>query len=218
MHMSPGSSSRLTLSWGGSGIVLATLVPLVAETVGRFPVPYDFSWLNQFGNPFITQLSAAVLAVAITILAVGIGKESGIVGASIIGKLSLILFAIAGLAQSVIAPATLAPLGTSPNVLALLAVGFESSWVLGLAALIVASIVVLRAGVIRGVARWGLIVLAIATAVTTAVGLVPTVGAGEIASWGYHVELLLQLAIGVLYLQHGRTAELKHRLQVVHEH
>jgi hypothetical protein len=58
-------------------------------------------------------LSAGVLVVALTILAVGIGKESGIAGASIIGKLSLILFAVAGLALSVIAPATLASIHRS---------------------------------------------------------------------------------------------------------
>jgi hypothetical protein len=111
--MSPDPSVRLTLFWGGSGIVLATLVPLLAETVSLFPVPYDFSWLNQFGQPFFAQLSAGVLVVALTILAVGIGKESGIAGASIIGKLSLILFAVAGLALSVIAPATLASIHRS---------------------------------------------------------------------------------------------------------
>ena len=218
--MPRGPSAHLTLSLGGVAIVLATLVPIVAETVGLFPVPYDLSWLNQFGQPLFAQLSAVVLVAAFTILAMGVEKEPGIAGASIIGKLSLILFAVAGLAVRVIAPATLAPLGTSPNVLALLAVGFGSSVVVSLVALVVASIVVFRAGVIGGVARWGLLVLAIATAITSAVGLsdVPAVGPVEIVStWGYPVELVLQLALGVFYIHHGRTTALNQRREAVHE-
>lgn len=217
LHMSPGSSSRLTLSLGGSGIVLATLAPLVAETVEVFPVPYDLSWLNQSWQPLFVQLSAGVLLVAFTILAVGIGKESGIAGASIIGKFSLILFPVAGFALSVIVPASGFPLGTSRTVLALWGVGLMSIFLLGLASLIVASIVVFRAGVIRGVARWGLIVLAIETAATTAVSVVRSVEAAEVWYWGRAVGVLLQLVIGVLYLYHGRTAALKQRLEVVHE-
>lgn len=92
-----------------------------------------------------------------------------------------------------------------------------SIFLLGLASLIVASIVVFRAGVIRGVARWGLIVLAIETAATTAVSVVRSVEAAEVWYWGRAVGVLLQLVIGVLYLYHGRTAALKQRLEVVHE-
>ena len=218
MHMSPGVSSRSTLSFGGAGIILATLIPLVAEAVGLFPVPYDFSWLNQFGQPSFAQLCAGVLVVAFTILAMGIRKEPGIAGASVIGKLSLILFAVAGLAVRVIVPASIAPIGTiSPNVLTVLSAVLLCTWLLGLAALIVASIVVFRAGVVRGVARWGLIVLAIATAITFALGLVPSVEVAEVTWWTYAVALLIQLLTGVLYVLHGQTAVLKHQLQVIHE-
>ncbi|MCU1505694.1 MAG: hypothetical protein JWP05_663 [Microbacteriaceae bacterium] len=188
---------------------------MVAETVFLFPVPYDFSWLNHSWQPFLAQLSAGVLVVAFTILAVGIRKESGIAGASIIGKLSIILVAVAGFALSVIAPTSVALLGTSPNVLALLAVGLWSSWVLGVAERIVASIVVFRAGVIRGVARWGLIVLAVTTVVTVAAGRLHSVAAGEVWLWGSAAELVIQFSIGVVYLAHGQTAALKHGLQVV---
>ena len=214
--MSSASGLRLTLSVGGSGIVLATLVPLVAETIVYFPVPYDLSWLNQFGHLLFAQLSAGVLLIALIILAVGIGKGSGIAGASIIGKLSLILFPGAGLVLSVIEPPNGFPLGTSRTVLELWAVGTWSIFLLGLASLIVASIVVFRAGVIRGVARWGLMVLAIETAATTATILVHSAKAAEVGHWGHSVGLVLQLAVGLVYLNHGRTAALKQRLEVVH--
>lgn len=213
--MSSSSTLRLTLFLGGLGIVLATLVPLMVEIIGVFPVPYDLSWLNQFGNVRFAQLVEGVLLVAFIILAVGTGQGSGIAGASTIGKVSLIVFAIAGFALSVIAPATLAPLGTSPTVLALLGLGFWSSGALSLSALIVASIVVFRAGVIRGVVRWWLLILAVETATTTAVGFVPSVKAAEIGYWGQALGALLQLSLGVVYLNYGTTASLEQRLELV---
>ncbi len=215
------SSSRLTLSVGGSAIVLATVVPLVARTVFLFPVPYDLSWLNDSWQPFPGLLSAMVLVVAFTILALGVRKESGIAGASVVGKISLIVFSVSGLALSWIAFVPMPVLsegdyiGTtrpSQDPLALLDVATWSIPVVGLAALIVASVVVFRAGVIHGVARWGLIVLAVTTALTLGLSHVPDRGAGEIWLWGTSALPLIQMLIGVAYLVHGRTAALRDRL------
>lgn len=217
------SSSRLTLTLGGSALILATVVPLVARTVFTFPVPYDLSWLNDSWQPFPALMSAMVLVVAFTILAVGIRKESGIAGASIIGKLSLIVFSVSGLVLSGIAFVPMPVLseenytGTanpSPNPLALVSVATWAVPLLELAALIVASVVVFRAGVIHGVARWGLIVLAVVTALTLGLSHVPDRGVGEIWFWGMSAMPLIQLLIGVAYLVHGRTAALGDRLPV----
>ena len=145
----------------------------------------------------------------------GIREESGITGASILGKVSLLRFGVAGLALQLINPVP-AHLGTRSNVLRLLAEGVGSSWLLQAVALIVASIGVFRSGVVRGVARCGLIDLAIATVATIALTHIPDRGMGRVTIWGYPTMLVIQLLIGLLFVTHGHTTALKHRIQVVY--
>lgn len=205
------SSSPLTLAWGGAGLVLGTLMPLLAAAVFFFPVPYDYSWMNYSSQPFFGSLSAIVVAIACVILTIGIGKEKGIAGNSIIGKLSLILFPVASLIRFAIIPAELPGLGTSPNILALYAVTMWSTLALGLVALIIASIAVLRAGVLQGLAQWGLLILAFATACGQALAQVAG-PVGEISVWFYPADLLIQMSIGVLYILQARNPALKLQL------
>ncbi len=230
--LSHRSSSRLTLLLGGSAIILATIVPLVARTVFMFPVPYALSWLNDSWKPLPGLLSAVVLVVAFIVLAMGIRQEAGIAGASIIGKVSLIVFPLSGLALTAVAFVPLPVLtenlpvlsvgdytgvtssSSSSNALVLVNVTNWSIPVLGLVALIVASIIVFRAGVVHGIARWGLIVLSIAIAMTLGLSHVPSRGAGEIWLWSMSAMPLIQLLIGVAYLVHGQTAVLRARLPV----
>jgi hypothetical protein len=206
------SSSPTTLLLGGIGIVIATLNPLVGRAVFMFPVSNAFSWLNQSWQALPQQLSAGVLVVALTILAIGIGKESGIPGTSVIGKLSLMIIGVAALALSFIDTGPMPTLGTNPTVLAFLTIGWVTGGILELAALTVASIVVFRAGVVRGIARWGLLALAITLTVTLALGHVPIREVGEVDVWGYPVALVIQLFVGLSYALSGRTAGLRNRL------
>jgi hypothetical protein len=214
MHSPAASSSRLTLLVGGAGIALATLVPLVARAVFIFPVPYDLSWLNRSWQPLPAQLSAGVLVVACVVLAVGIRRESGIAGTSIIGKLALILFAVANLAMTIVSAGPLPTLGTSPSVLALITAESWTCTLVELFALIIASIVVFRAGVIRGVARWGLVVLAIILSLALVLSHIPNRGVGEIAVWCYPLALVTQFSIGLVYAVHGQRAAPRSRRPV----
>jgi len=204
MPVSPRSSSRSTLCWGGAGIVLATLAPAIALTVFLFPAPYEYSWLNSFSLPLPTMLSAVVLVVAFMILARGVRGEHGIAGSSFLGKLALVLYPVAGLAVTMIVLAFgAAPPGTRPETMALAGVGFWAARAFELAALVVAAIAVLRAGVVHGIARWGLPALAITTVATTMLGLVRSEVASELSLWGGLVTVTIQLAVGALFLGPG---------------
>ncbi|HEX4444426.1 MAG TPA: hypothetical protein VHZ81_12690 [Galbitalea sp.] len=200
------SSSRLTLSLGGVAVILATVVPLVGRLVFIFPQPIGSSWLYYSWQPFFAPLSTSTLVVAFVILAAGFRNERGIAGMSVLGKTSLIVFAVAGLAQSVTNAALIPPLSTlGASRWFGEAVG-DALWfmsLLSLAALIVASIVVARAGVLRGPARWALVAVAIAIVGELAIDEIPLPAFGAISVWGSPVALMVQLATGLLYLLSG---------------
>jgi hypothetical protein len=73
----PVTASRTTLMWGGAGLVLATVVPIVAELGWIFPPP-GTSWLYFAVTPFAGTASAAVLVIAFVLLAFGVRGERGI--------------------------------------------------------------------------------------------------------------------------------------------
>ena len=208
--LSRRSSSPLTLSLGGLTLLLATVVPLIARLVFIFPLPLSSSWLYFSWQPLAGLLSAGAFVIAFAILAFGIRKEPGIAGASILGKVSIVLFSVAFQAQIVVLSTSI-PLGTSKNVLTLITVAVWSSSLLSLAALIVSSIVVFRASVILGIARWGLIVLAIATVAMNLLGRIPNPAFGPIAIWLSSIVLVVQPAIGLLYMLSGLTAASRYR-------
>lgn len=206
------SSSRLTLVVGGSALILATVVPLLGRIVFVWPQPLSSTWLYFAWQPLPEGASAALLVIAFVTLSLGVGKEPGIAGGSHLGRIALVLFAVASLASFLAGFATLAP-ETSKGIVDLVSALFWSSSLLGLAALIVASITVYRGGVVLGVAQWGLIVLAIATAAMLTLSRIPSQAVAEVAFWAYPVVLLVQLVTGTLYIL-GGTAALRKPLTV----
>lgn len=144
------------------------------------------------------------------------GREPGIAGRSIVGKVALILFPVAYLTEFLAGSTPLTP-ETSKATLTLVSVLVWSSSLLSLAALIAASIVVYRAGIILGLARGGLIALALAVAVPVVITAmfrlfhISNPALGEIAFWAYPVALLIQLATGSLYIL-GGSVRLRERL------
>jgi hypothetical protein len=208
--LSRRSSSPLTLSLGGLALLLATVVPLIARLVFIFPQSLSSSWLYFSWQPLAELLSAGAFVIAFAILAFGIRHEPGIAGASILGKVSIVLFSVASQAQILILSISI-PLGTSKNVLTIITMAVWSSNLLSLATLIVSSIVVLRARVILGVARWGLIVLAIATVAMNVLVRIPNPAFGPVSIWLYPVVLVVQLAIGVCYMLSGLTGASRYR-------
>lgn len=224
MDASSGSSSRSTLLWGGAGIVVASILSL-APRVSLFLLPS--SWGYYRWESYLGMSSTVVLVVALAILAVGLRHEPGIAGASLVGKVALIVFPVTGLALYAISLVPMATLsetdytGTanpSPGILARVAGASWSIEVLGPVALIVASVVVFRAGVVHGVARWGLPALAVVTAAAQAAAQTALFDIGDVWQWCLAAATLIQLVTGVLYLVQAQTATPRHPLQVAAGH
>ncbi|GAA4168618.1 hypothetical protein [Gryllotalpicola koreensis] len=229
MLSTPPRSPRLTLAWGGAGIVVATLLPLAWQAIHVFP-PAGRAWLNYAWQPIGTTASSAVLVAAFAVLAVGIGKESGIAGDLLAGKIALIMFPSAVLAGDLLNLAPLSPMTYLPasaydgtgqpdqHLLNIVVWGLEGVVYLGHVALVVASVFVIHAGVLRGAARWGLAALALANVLADLLwqGLL---GTGPeiipILSWGSVALPMIQLAVGVLIVLQARVATVSPRLGVV---
>lgn len=213
---------RLTLAWGGAGVIVATVLPLTWQVFHRIP-PTGWERLNWAWEPFSTTASAAVLLAAFIVLAVGVGRERGIAGASTIGKVSLIGFAAVGLAvnlynyvppDSLLSPTryltgsdydgvSQVDQQTLTRVIWIL----EGVVYLGHAALVVASVFVVRARVLRGAARWGLAALALATVLVDLLWHAAFSAALSIdlLSWAQIAVPLIQLLVGVVFLLQARV-------------
>ena len=207
----------LTLVVGGTGIVLATIEPLLAQATWVI-TPIGHSQLFVFWTPQFVALSQLVLAVSLVVLARGIGKEPGITGASRLGRVSLIVFGVSG-------PVSEAMTFT-PVMKVLTSRAYDGSadidlhavdWavqaaltisLLGLAALLVASVVVVRAGTVRGVARWGLLMLGLSKALAFAALQTPLPFALPVLRWSLLIVPLIQLVLGVLLLLQARSTRM----------
>ena len=199
MHTAPAPAPRTTLVWGGAGVVVATLTPLLLEIVFLFP-----SALSSMLFPVLTTLgnfSVCVLVVAFAILGFGLRGEPGIAGNSKAGRAALVTYAVLGVVTSAfLAVPAPTPVGLAGGVwvvviwaLAILRVG----------ALIVATAIVFRAGVVQGVARWGLPAVAFA-AVTSVLAEVLPLPAAQVASvWSQFAVPVALLLTGALYLVQG---------------
>jgi hypothetical protein len=190
--------------------------------LGVFP-PAGGSWLNWAWEPITNTASAVVLLAALSVLALGTRKEPGIAGASLAGKISLIATAVVALAIAlygfVPAGSFLSPMATLPSGAydgtgqADQAALERAFWILlgvaylGHAALAAASVFVVRACVLHGAARWGLVALALANIAMDVtwrgtLGLGPSIA---ILTWGSIAVPVIQLVAGVLFVVQARV-------------
>ncbi|GAB3578063.1 hypothetical protein GCM10027406_13650 [Leifsonia lichenia] len=191
--------SRRTLLVGGAGIVLGTVIPLITQALFLMQLP-GTSWLSAVETPVLGTWSAVILIVAFVVLAVGIGGEPGIAGRSVVGRAALIVFGAASLATAGYSTWAALSVETSAGLVTLVGVLEVSLTALWLAALIVGSIFVVRAGVVRGVARWGLAVLAALTVLDLLASRIPLPAAVGVWIWGFVALRAVQLLIGVLFI------------------
>lgn len=231
MLSSPPRVPRRTLAWGGAGIIVASVLPLAWQVLHVVPMAARL-WLNYAWEPISGAVCAAVLVAAYAVLAVGVGRESGIVGTSWVGKTLLILTPALGLAVDLLNFAPLSPMTYLPasaydgtgqvdqHALMTVLWVLEGVAYLGHAALIAASVFVIRAGAVRGAARWGLAVLAVANVVLD-LAWSGVLGSGPqlipLLSWGAIALALIQLVIGVLFVLQARVATVSPRLTLVAE-
>ena len=202
MTSEPATASRTTLTWGGAALVLATLTPIVTELAVLFPLP-GTSWLYSVETPFAETVSAAVLVIAFVVLAFGIRGEQGIAGRSRAGRGALVLFALTSVVSAGYVAVNMTAVGVNSAVLALVSILF---WILEIAravALIVAAILVFRAGVVTGPARWGLPIVALALVSVMVVSRIPLPALLDVWLWGLVAIPFGLLLTGVLFLVQG---------------
>ncbi|MFJ8893731.1 hypothetical protein ACIRCZ_04040 [Leifsonia sp. NPDC102414] len=203
---STADPSRRTLLVGGTGIVLGSVIPLITQALFLVQLP-GTSWLYVFEDtPLLGTLSAVILIAALVVLAVGIGGEPGIAGPSVAGRAALIVFGVASIATSGYSTMAAMTPEAGPVLAMLVAVVNLSLTALWVASLIVAAVFVARAGVVRGVARWGLLVLAALTVLDLLASRIPSDAAIGVWIWGFVALRAVQLLIGVLYVVQALTA------------
>jgi hypothetical protein len=214
MNTSTLNRPHLTTLWGGGGIVIAALLSLLATFRVAVPLAHDYSF--QFRGAIPQLLSSIVLAVAIGILALGIRAEAGIVRRSVVGKIALIVF---GLRDVVIALVGMLSRNLSQNALAIESYFDLAFEVIVVVAGVVAAVVIVRADVLDGFARWVLVPVAVWNAIIIGVMLIPVIEvAYYFVAWPTEiVRPALFIALGAAYLLEGQSAAIRHRLQIINE-
>lgn len=203
---------RLTTLWGGAGIVVASLLSLLAFFRFSFPLTHDYFLV--FSAPIPAAVSAVILLVAIGILAFGIPGESGIVGHSVVGKVALLVFGIRDPVRLLVSS-----LSKGRSIDAIVAVGrFEFAFeFVVLAAIVVAAVVVVRADVLHGFARWALVPVAVCDVIIMGLSFIPVLALVPVANGVGLLRLVSLVALGIGYLLEGRSAAIRHRLQIINE-
>ncbi len=188
-------STRNGSRTAGAGAFAAAAVLLLVATLlelGTLPHPSDHGGL--FWLFFVVfAVSILLFAYAVFPLALGSKGGNGIVGPSALGTIGLIAFGIFWLVSQVF---YLISTYFSPNS----ALDTVSTVFIGLAFIggIIAAIVIIRAGVEKGIARWSLLVAVIVSLVTGAISA--AVGDLVLTTVMEIVSTLAQLLVGVSYL------------------
>ncbi|MBO1740170.1 hypothetical protein [Leifsonia sp. TF02-11] len=208
----PDRSSRWTLTWGGAAVALATVFPLLSSAGFVFP-SIDVSWMYS-AQPVLGGISAVLLIAGFIVLAVGLGGETGIAGSSVVGKSALILFGVTHVASTGYLPVSAPGIGAGREVLAVWATLIWGLVLLSLVALAVAAVVVFRAGVVRGLARWSLAALGVTTVLALLASQVPSLDFITIWIDALILSQVLQLATGVLFIVEGQRASRGNGLRV----
>jgi hypothetical protein len=208
------TTSHLTTLWGGGGIIVAALLTVLAAFHVGVPLTDSDSLVFSSTIPQLT--SSVVLLVAFGVLAFGVRGESGIAARSIVGKSSLLVFAAGNVVFQLIALLTndlsfdaLVAVGSVEFVLSVIFVG----------AGVVAALVIMRAGVLHGFARWALLIVVVWQAIVMVLWSIPVVEFGLfLVPWVSFVEPALLLALGIGYLLQGQSAAIQRRVRIINEH
>ncbi len=213
MTVSTRNMPYRTTLWGGGGLVLSGLIALLASL--HFVLSLTPSRSLFFASTVPLMVSDVVMLLATVILAFGVRGESGIAGASIIGKVALLVFGASYLLFSLYG---LLPSSRTPGVAASVFVGDALELVV-IAAAVVAGVVVVRAKELHGVARWMLLAVALWDAIWGGMIFIPSIGLALIlAVW--QADILMPVALivlGVTYAVQGRSAAIRRRLQIINE-
>lgn len=221
------SSSSKTTSFGGLGLALVALIPLLPLIATWFPnASESLSLLGSAPGQIVVDL---ILLASCVILAFGYRREEGIVGTLVLGRVGFLLLGLASPIQYLFSFSTGAlNIGGASG-----AVWFGTALVLlPIVATVMAALAVVRAHILAGFARW--ILLGVAAAEVTQFALsvaawlalfVQSQSTGQNALQDYYtavvlylpaVPLLLLLSAGVSFALEGRSASIRRRLQTIH--
>ncbi len=207
-----GRAPTLTLTWGGAGLAFAAVFPLLSNAALLFPF-IDISWMYA-NYSVVGGLSAIALIAACIVLAVGLRGETGIAGTSLLGKLALILFGVTHTLSAGYFAWPAPGAGTPPPILVVWSSLVWGIDVLSMVALAVAAIVVFRAGVLRGLAHWGLLAYAVTTVVALVVSTLPVLVLVPVWLGALIASQAILLGTGVLYVVEGLRARSRDELRV----
>ncbi|MEY9951457.1 hypothetical protein [Leifsonia sp. EB34] len=198
----PMGASRVTLTWGGAALVLATVVPSVAELVWVFPPP-GTSWLYVADTPGLGAASAVVLIIAFVVLAFGVRGEGGIAGSSRVGRAALVVFALTSVMSFGYVSMNLTVVAVNEGQMAVASILLWARALVHVVALVVAALAVFRAGVLTGPDRWALPILAVLLIGTLVLSRIPLPVATGASIWGLVAFQLGLLLTGVLFFVQG---------------
>jgi hypothetical protein len=188
----------MTTLWGGVGLAVGGVLWILADAGPSFP--------HIVSAAVWEVVAGAVVCAAAVILAVGLGRETGIVGRSAWGVMALFLFGARNLTLSSLGwLATRAVAATGSASAALIAANTTLIVFFALATL-VAAISVVRAGVLHGFARWTL--MAVACRDLLAAAVLFAYSEPLESTLGYLGPLLIIVA-GLSYALHGRSAQVR---------
>ena len=190
-------------TWSGAGIALGGALLLVATLLEWVLLREDAPGLVPvFAVLFLG--SAVAHAAAMWPLAFGRRGDDGAVGRSVLGMVALVVFGLAFFANQVSYFVVAYGLPEQDDYTAF---GLLQT-VLGatqFVALLVGAIVIARAGVATGAARWSLLVLAV---LSIGIGVTAQVsGDPDVVTVVYLVSTVAQIAAGVVYLRYRGAAD-----------
>ena len=202
---SSGAGLRTTLL-GGSGLIVAGVLWILAD---------EGSWFPHVVTAAVWGVVAdLILCAAAVVLAVGLSRETGIVGRSGWGVTTLILFGARNLVLwgfGRISVALFTGAGSVSTAVivtsAVLTIGFA-------VATLVAGIGVARAGVLRGFARCPLLAVGCCYLLAAAFSFTDLVPADRILGV---LAPLLVIVTGTSYALHGRSARVRSRARAFNE-
>jgi len=204
------STPERTTLVGGVLLAIAGVIGLLGSV--RFTIPLPEASI-LFESVIPATVSNILLLAAFITLAMGTRGETGIVGRSVLGRLSLILFGGGYLVFTVYA---LLPVSSGSGGAI---VGGMILEVLVIVAGVIAGVVTRRARLLHGAARWMLLAVGIWNAIWSIPAFIPNTDlALSLAIW--KVDILMPAALIVLsvtYMVHGRSAAIRHRLHVINE-
>lgn len=215
------SRTRFTTVFGGVGIIAGGVLSLASTSTFLTVVtsaPFWFTAGHALAS-ITVAVGQTVLAAAVYILAFGVRAETGLVGDSRTGKVAAVVFSSALILNVLV---RLLFRALPPN-LTYGSVGVSAYIPLGLDAvalicLIIAVIIVVQAGALNRVLRWGMVIVTAFTALTALLWFIPRAPVIFFIFAAQPIGIVLLIILGAAIALHGQSPALRRRAAIINEH